>query len=260
MAGRVLPGSNEGDPKFTITDEHFAALVNDLEPRICSQVDSYLTTRFLALKEQFDKALKDEHDDRANSFKDDLHKMSIDLPSLVEKTVAKAMPFLEPAILQDVTFPGGHARLFSFLHQIKSALIIHVNSFSDNFAKINWVSWHLRPEKSSSHLWWMSLIHANAVAHKELDPYKSAGLVFITPELSSVESFLEALVSKFRDPFSAESAINALRDFRMVKNTSVPDFNSRFTVLAGEAEVTEASKMSYYKDALLDHLCSAAVV
>lgn len=166
MAGRVFPGSNKGDPTFTFTDEHFTALVNDLEPRIKVQVDSYLTIRFLALKEQFDKALKEEHEDRTTSFKDDLHKMSVDLPALVERTVAKAMPFREPAILQDVTFPGGHSRLRSFLHQIKSALILHDKSFADDSAKINWVSRHFRPDTSSSHLWWMSLIHANAVRRR----------------------------------------------------------------------------------------------
>lgn len=119
---------------------------------------------------------------------------------------------------------------------------------------------HFRPDTSSLHLWWMSLIHSNAVAQRESDPYKSAGLKFIIHKLLTIGNFLEAAVTEFRDPFSAESAINALRDCRMAKNLLVPNFNSQFTVLAGEAEVTEASKMSYYKDALLDHSRSAAVV
>lgn len=279
MAGRVFSGSNEGDPTVTLTDEQLKLIVTDLEPRLQSRMndyissrleevepsiqarmDSYMASRFKTLKDQFNVAVKVKHEARNTAFEEHIKKMCNDLPSLVDRTVAESSTVREPLVLQDVTFPGGHSRLRSFLHQIKSALILHEKSFADDSARINWVSRHFRPDTSSSHLWWMSLIHSNALAQQESDPYKSAGLRFIIHELSSIDNFLDSLVKEFRDPFLAESAINALRDCRMTKNSSVPDFNSRFTVLAGEAEVTEASKMSYYKDSLLDHLCSAVVV
>lgn len=91
MAGRVFPGSNEGDPTFTLTDEHLNLIVNDLEPRIQARVDSYITTRFVTLKEQFDAAVKDEHEARNTSFTDHIKKFCDDLPALVEKTVAKVL-------------------------------------------------------------------------------------------------------------------------------------------------------------------------
>lgn len=82
------------------------------------------------------------------------------------------------------------------------------------------------------------------------------------PKLTPISRSLDALVIKVcNPPLAAESFINDLKDYQMTKSSSVSDFISWFTALAGEAEVTEARKMLYYKDGCLaPHLCLNAVI
>lgn len=238
----------------TFTQDQLDTLATALQPSLNTHLESLLNERFSALRVSFDEAWADSQETGwaklVSQVNSQLETVRSQLPDMIRGVTPSVVNIPEPPILSDSSYSGGHPALRGFIHVIRDSLSSKSHAFSNDTACINWVARHFKPIGGSSNNWWMGLLQENAVAQGVLDHYKFSGLPFIISPLSSLDSFLAALVEEFGDKLAHETALKNLQNCKM-GSTKIGDFNSHFKSLSGLVlDAPESIRMDYYKQAL----------
>ncbi|KAG0148797.1 hypothetical protein CROQUDRAFT_377654 [Cronartium quercuum f. sp. fusiforme G11] len=247
-----------------LSKEQVNAILEALGPHIAMTVESQVRSQM----EKFGEEVGPQLDGSLTTFRSEidarLTEFSSSIPNLVEKvlsttenplshyrTVQQLQVFIEPRVLSDVSFSGGHTHLRSFIHVIKEVLLANPHAYGSEAAKIRWVARHIRPIGCTAHNWWMGLIKENAVAQGVKDTYDCSGIPFVLVPLQSVDTFLKVMIREFRDKVASSTALRNLQVCRMGSST-ISDYNSRFNSLALDVEASDEILIDYYKKGLTD--------
>lgn len=220
-------------------------IATSLQPSLNAHLESLLQTRFIDLRAdletRIDATLKTKWD-----------KLTAEVNANISSLKLTPAPpsTSKPPVLADCSYSGGHQPLRGFIHVMRGILSSRSTAFSDDSARINWVSRNFKPIGGPSNNWWMGLLQDNTVSQGVQDHYQFSGLSFITPPLSSLNSFFSAIVEEFGDKLAHETALKNLQDFKM-GSLRIGDFNSQFKSLSGLVlDAPESIRMDYYKKAL----------
>lgn len=238
----------------TLSQEQLDLIAAALQPSLNTHLDSLLQTRFADLRWSLEARIDAHQESKwaklTSKVNANLDTIKQTVPEEVKKVTPTTGTLAEPPVLADCSYSGGHLPLRGFLHIMRDTLASKAQAFADDSARINWVARHFKPIGGSSNNWWMGLLQDNAVSQGVRDHYQFSGLPLITPPLSSLNSFLAAIVEEFGDKLAHETALRNLQDFRM-GNMRIGDFNSQFKSLSGLVlDAPESIRMDYYKKAL----------
>ncbi|PLW22012.1 hypothetical protein PCANC_04360 [Puccinia coronata f. sp. avenae] len=175
---------------------------------------------------------------------------------------------MKPPRLPDVGFSGDSGQLLSFLWTIRDHLRPRVSFFESDTRHIIWIS-HYFGYAPSSHRrgtstspvenWYTLLVTDNARRQGLFNPYSDLdGMPFTIPALSSVESFLDALIAVFGDCFMKENAKRALSACKQ-GNATIGGYNSRFSSLVYLVENVEEARVEHYVSGLNPRIVAQAM-
>ncbi|KAG0140893.1 hypothetical protein CROQUDRAFT_326103 [Cronartium quercuum f. sp. fusiforme G11] len=140
-----------------LSKEKTDAILDAISPHIAKNVEALILDHLGGIQAEIDqlKALSLTLHDDLNSKLDGLLAL---VPSLVEKTLpslnlgptqqaivplSSPQVFVEPHVLSNVSFTGGHTHLWAFIHVVKDILLSHPHCFASKAAKIHWTACHI---------------------------------------------------------------------------------------------------------------------
>lgn len=140
-----------------------------------------------------------------------------------------------------------------FLLDIYDTLEQYSEFFSSDKRRINWIANHFSSSNgdvSPAQSWFLSLLMKNAHVHGILDPYSNLkSLEYVIPPLLSTDAFIRELIFVFGDKMSSKTAREALAKCKQ-GNSSIIDYNARFTSLAFHVVQSEEDSILKYVSGL----------
>lgn len=159
-------------------------------------------------------------------------------------------------------FTGESQLLRQFLLGIYDTLEQFSNEFATDKRRINWIAGHFvssNNDVSPSQAWFLALLMKNAHVHCIVDPYVNLkSLEYVLPPLCSTHAFIKEVISVFGDKTSSKTA---RQDFAKCRqgNTSIGDYNARYTSLALYVVQSEEDAVLKYVSGLNPEVRYAAI-